>query len=330
MVDGMTGTIVRDESTDHAGDDGAEDSDHGSLAVVTSTPEEPSGRERVMTAIIVMVLYLVLAGFASTLAVVPAMLATRAATGSWGVEISMTTGRSSSTTIDDALMAPLIAFTAGMTPVLGLLVLRVRRVREMISADGGLSSDPRELPDHVHGRSPVRAWARVITIGVLIAIAVIAVIQGAAALIQLAGGDLSSSSTSSESMVSAILVGAPWVKALTIMGTVILAPITEELVFRGVIARSFARWRRSDGSLTRDSRSGVAWSSLWSGLCFAVMHAVGVIPGSPLVILTTLVSVLLLGVILSWVSTRTDSLIPGMIIHMAFNGLQVVLAVVAA
>jgi membrane protease YdiL (CAAX protease family) len=85
---------------------------------------------------------------------------------------------------------------------------------------------------------------------------------------------------------------------------VVAAPIVEELVFRGVL------YRYLRGGL------GVVLAVLLSALVFAVLHIV--IP--PL---------FLMGIVLAALAQRTNSLLPGIVLHATNNGL-VVLAIWAA
>jgi membrane protease YdiL (CAAX protease family) len=85
---------------------------------------------------------------------------------------------------------------------------------------------------------------------------------------------------------------------------VVAAPIVEELVFRGVL------YRYLRGGL------GVVFAIVLSALVFAVLHVV--IP--PL---------FLMGVVLAALAQRTNSLLPGIVLHATNNGL-IVLAIWAA
>ena len=85
---------------------------------------------------------------------------------------------------------------------------------------------------------------------------------------------------------------------------VVAAPIVEELVFRGVL------YRYLRGGL------GVLLAVLLSALVFAVLHVV--IP--PL---------FLMGIVLAALAQRTNSLLPGIVLHATNNGL-IVLAIWAA
>jgi membrane protease YdiL (CAAX protease family) len=94
--------------------------------------------------------------------------------------------------------------------------------------------------------------------------------------------------------------------ALLFLDAAIVAPIVEELVFRGFLYRYFrARW-------------GIATSVVASSLIFAVVH-----PALPL-----MPAIFVLGVGLALVAERYSSLYPSMLIHGIHNGIAV-MAVVA-
>jgi len=92
--------------------------------------------------------------------------------------------------------------------------------------------------------------------------------------------------------------------ASAFIGVGVLAPIGEEAFFRGVVY-----------TLLRQ-RLSAAWSVGLSSLAFALAHA-----DSPPVILTSLI----IGLALAWVYEKTQSLWPGILIHILNNSVVVVL-----
>jgi membrane protease YdiL (CAAX protease family) len=81
-----------------------------------------------------------------------------------------------------------------------------------------------------------------------------------------------------------------------------LAPLVEELIFRGLVYGWVAgRWGRN-----------VGW--IVSSLAFAAAH----------IELTHIVMVLPLGLLFGWLRQRTDSLVPSLVAHIANNGLALV------
>lgn len=93
----------------------------------------------------------------------------------------------------------------------------------------------------------------------------------------------------------------PW---LAVVSIVILAPIAEELFFRGVVFNAFLRER------------GRAWAYVGSAALFAVIH----------LSLVALVPIFLLGLALAWVYDRTGSLLAPIAMHAVVNGTSVAIA----
>ena len=84
----------------------------------------------------------------------------------------------------------------------------------------------------------------------------------------------------------------------------LVAPVVEELTYRGLGYSLLARWGR--------------WTAIVvTALAFGLSH--GLVEGLP--VLT------IFGVGLGWLRSRVDSVYPGIIVHGVFNGLALVLAV---
>src|SRR5918994_2234387 len=92
------------------------------------------------------------------------------------------------------------------------------------------------------------------------------------------------------------------VQGKTAIEFVILAPVFEELIFRGIL---FATLRKRFSFLT---------SMFASGLIFALAHGYGVI---------AFLTVLWSGCLWAWAYERTGSVIPGMLAHAVNNGVVV-------
>jgi membrane protease YdiL (CAAX protease family) len=90
---------------------------------------------------------------------------------------------------------------------------------------------------------------------------------------------------------------------LTTTAAVVLAPILEEALFRGIILQGLARQR------------GPRAAALWTAAFFALFHFY-----NPWQILPTF----FLGLLLAWVVMTTGSLWPSIVLHAAFNGLSLV------
>ena len=96
----------------------------------------------------------------------------------------------------------------------------------------------------------------------------------------------------------------------------IAAPFIEELVFRGLLLRTFMR------------RMPFWPAAVLSTLIFAALHTyeVSTLVGA----LTLAASVGCLGLVNCWLNRRTDSLAPGMMVHASFNLLAVIVLVAQA
>lgn len=93
----------------------------------------------------------------------------------------------------------------------------------------------------------------------------------------------------------------PW---LAVLAIVILAPIAEELFFRGVVFNAFLR------------EGGRRWAFVGSSALFAVIH----------LSLVALIPIFLLGLALAWVYERTNNLLAPIAMHIVVNGASVIIA----
>jgi membrane protease YdiL (CAAX protease family) len=99
----------------------------------------------------------------------------------------------------------------------------------------------------------------------------------------------------------AIALVDPW---LVVLSVVILAPIAEEIFFRGVV---FNAWLREGGR---------RWAFFGSAALFALIH----------ISVVALVPIFLLGLALAWVYQRTGNLLAPIAMHATVNGISVALA----
>ena len=99
----------------------------------------------------------------------------------------------------------------------------------------------------------------------------------------------------------AIALLDPW---LVVVAVVILAPIAEEVFFRGVV---FNAWLRE---------AGRRWAIIGSAALFAVIH----------LSLVSLLPIFLLGLALAWVYERTGTLLAPIAMHATVNGISLALA----
>lgn len=96
----------------------------------------------------------------------------------------------------------------------------------------------------------------------------------------------------------------PW---LVVGAVVLLAPVAEELFFRGIVFNAWLRER------------GVRWAYLGSAALFAVIHASVV----------ALLPIFLLGLALAWVYRRSGNLLAPIAMHATVNGISVTFALLA-
>jgi len=99
----------------------------------------------------------------------------------------------------------------------------------------------------------------------------------------------------------AIAMLDPW---LVIVAVVILAPIAEEIFFRGVVFNALLR------------EGGRRWAFIGSSALFAIIH----------VSLVALLPIFLLGLALAWIYQRSGNLLAPMAMHATVNGISVALA----
>lgn len=96
---------------------------------------------------------------------------------------------------------------------------------------------------------------------------------------------------------------------LIILGVAVLAPLTEELLFRGTLLRGLMR------------RVDPGWAVLVSALGFGLIHAVGDPSVGTLIALPV---IMLLGVVSGVQAVRTGELSRSILLHMGFNALTAV------
>jgi hypothetical protein len=97
---------------------------------------------------------------------------------------------------------------------------------------------------------------------------------------------------------------------LMVVGVALVAPLTEELLFRGVLLRGLLR------------RTTPAIAVFGSALIFGLVHAVGDPSVGTLIALPAIVA---LGVVSGYQAVRTGDLARSVMLHVGFNGLSVVL-----
>ncbi len=102
-------------------------------------------------------------------------------------------------------------------------------------------------------------------------------------------------------------------QALFFIGAAVLAPIGEEVLFRGYLFGSLRR-------LAGDSRTGITIAYGVSALVFALSHSLSATEG----IVGLLVPSFLIGLVFAWGFDRSGSLIPAIVAHAINNGIALV------
>lgn len=122
---------------------------------------------------------------------------------------------------------------------------------------------------------------------------------------------LTGSDAALEQVLTGGLMETPLELALAVMAAVVLAPVAEELLFRGLLHRSLRR------------RSRIVPATAVSSVLFAVVH-VDVAFSQPL----ALVGLTLVGVILAIAYERTGSLLVPIMIHAVHNAVTIAAVVI--
>lgn len=92
---------------------------------------------------------------------------------------------------------------------------------------------------------------------------------------------------------------SPWIRGMTAFGAVVVAPIAEELFFRGMLQPALAQWSRS------------TWAGiLLAALLFGLLH---------LSVPDTVPPLTLFGIALGFVAVKSGSLVAPILLHMVFN-----------
>ena len=180
-------------------------------------------------------------------------------------------------------MTTTVLFYLGILMGLWLLVVRRRGVHWR---DLGLAA-PRPA-----WSPPVLLLILLFVIGstlILVAVTLVAELLGSSASIVTEGN---------------ILSGGPIPIAVAVLTSLLLAPVAEELFFRGVLYQALRQ------------RMGALLATAGSALLFTLVHARS----------TMAPEALLLGVVLTMMFERTNSLYPSICMHMLYNGAILLLA----
>jgi membrane protease YdiL (CAAX protease family) len=96
-------------------------------------------------------------------------------------------------------------------------------------------------------------------------------------------------------------------RLIAVLTAVVVAPVTEELTFRGVLLKVF-------------EKRGRGFTIVVTSLVFAAFHMLG-LPGDQFLQAAAIVvpTIFIVGVVLAWVTLRTGRLGPAIFIHSGFN-----------
>lgn len=278
-------------------------------------------RMRKTTVIKTFVLFLVMALLASVLSVF-VVVGVLVAKGGMGLVIGADGG------MNPALIKWSTMLTMLMTPLCSLLVLLPRKTKSVIRADDGLGLGVRGLHGRLGTRSEASAWLKSIGVGLAVAVACMVALQvvggiGNAVIKAMGGSPTTSSNQTTQDIINAMKASLGNGHAMEIVLMVLMAgvlgPFVEEVVFRGVIARSLVK---SDFLVGRvgNGRMRTLLACLVSGLLFGLAHIMSTdLTFSWMNVLTVLVT-WGLGTVLSWLAAvKYDSLWPGIFAHVSYN-----------
>ena len=278
-------------------------------------------RMRKTTVIKTFILFLVIALLASVLSVF-VVVGVLVAKGGMGLVIGADGG------MNPALIKWSTMLTMLMTPLCSLLVLLPSKTKSVIRADDGLGLGVRGLHGRLGTRSEFSAWLKSIGIGLAVAVACMVALQVVGGIgnvvIKAMGGSPSTTSNQTTQeilnyMKASLGNGHAMEIVLMVLMAGVLGPFVEEVVFRGVIARSLIR---SDFLVGRfgNGRMRTFLACLVSGLLFGLAHIMSTdLTFSWMNVLTVLVT-WGLGTVLSWLAAvKYDSLWPGIFAHVSYN-----------
>jgi membrane protease YdiL (CAAX protease family) len=118
--------------------------------------------------------------------------------------------------------------------------------------------------------------------------------------------------------------GVPDSLLQTILGIVILASVSEEVLYRGLIQSFLAPLRASGRTLLRVR---LTLPVMVSGIFFGLAHLMLLTMGTdPTLVAWIVVSATVLGIVAGYLREQTGSLIPAIMVHMLFNAYNIITA----
>lgn len=209
-------------------------------------------------------------------------------------------------------------------------------VRDVVKLNGGYhaSLKPESLNRDMHQKNTVMSWLWIIIIGVFGGMVVwmvhLAMVNGLYAI----GVDVTGMSRSTETALTGDndprspdvgAIGFNGITVFTMLFSLTISPVLEEMVYRGFIARSLVEsrfMRLKDGSR---SWWQVLIVCMLAGLWFGIGHVTGQDGMAKSIFLFVFMS--MFGAFLSWLScVKFKSIWPGALVHVAYNLITLITA----
>ncbi|MEI6766254.1 MAG: CPBP family intramembrane glutamic endopeptidase [Bacteroidota bacterium] len=116
-------------------------------------------------------------------------------------------------------------------------------------------------------------------------------------------------------------------KSLRYLYAIVIGPILEELVFRGILQTSIDYLQQKNILKIRNFK--ISLSVFITALAFSLMHFSNLLVGASLYLTTYIViSAFIVGLVLSYYRERTQSLFPPIILHILYNLLVIIFTIV--
>lgn len=234
--------------------------------------------------------------------------------------------------INPAVVKWSTVLTMVLTPLLTILPVLTAKTRTVTGFNGGLGLGVHGFKSKMGTKTEAGAWVKAVGVGVLTAFVIMLVLQvvGGLGNLILNGFGVKPEGTNQTTKAimdylrSGLNSGQFYMIALLILLTGVIGPFVEEVVFRGVIARSLYK---SSFLKSRIRRGRNLLTFMTSGFLFGVAHLMSTdLSFSWTTVLTVLIT-WLLGSVLSWfASEKFDSLWPGVFTHVTYNTVSLVIS----
>lgn len=234
--------------------------------------------------------------------------------------------------INPAVVKWSTVLTMVLTPLLTILPVLTAKTRTVTGSNGGLGLGVHGFKSKMGTKTEAGAWVKAVGVGVLTAFVIMLVLQvvGGLGNLILNGFGVKPEGTNQTTKAimdylrSGLNSGQFYMIALLILLTGVIGPFVEEVVFRGVIARSLYK---SSFLKSRIRRGRNLLTFMTSGFLFGVAHLMSTdLSFSWTTVLTVLIT-WLLGSVLSWfASEKFDSLWPGVFTHVTYNTVSLVIS----